>query len=363
MEHTIFKTIAENREALVLATIIAVKGSSPRHPGTAMLLGAESGRIGTIGGGKGELAALEACRRSLDEHRSRVIDVEMLGEDVAGPEMICGGVSTVLVECLDDVEPYRIALERSAQGERTLLRKRLSASDDGPFAVDVSALDGNGKPLHGCARGISPGEARELLGKGKPRFDGASRAYFEPVLPEEKLLILGGGHVGRALAAAAPAVGLEVTIVDDRPGTFADWNVPEGVQAVTADFQQAVREFPFDPATYAVVVTREHRLDLACLRALLDREYRYAGFMGSTRKVKFLLDQLLQDGRDPARVDALWAPIGLDIGAETPGELANAILGEIIAVRRQARTLPRLERDCRERRTGARPPRGGTPCA
>ncbi len=363
MEHTIFKTIADSREALVLATIIAVKGSSPRHPGTAMLLGAVSGRTGTIGGGKGELAALEACRRSLDEHRALLIDVEMLGEDVAGPEMICGGVSTVLVECLDDAEPYRIALERSARGERTLLRKRLSAAEDGTLAVAVSALDGNGKPLHGCAGGVSTGEAQGILGKGKPHFDGASGVYLEPVLPEEKLLILGGGHVGMALAAAAPAVGLKVTIVDDRPGAFAGWDPPEGVRAVTADFQQAVREFPFDPATYAVVVTREHRLDLACLRALLDREYRYAGFMGSTRKVRFLLDQLLQDGRDPARVAALWAPIGLDIGAETPGELASAILGEIIAVRRQAKILPRLERDCRERRAGTQPPRGGTPCA
>ncbi|HWQ09857.1 MAG TPA: XdhC family protein, partial [Holophaga sp.] len=99
-------------------------------------------------------------------------------------------------------------------------------------------------------------------------------------------------------------------------------------------------------------MTREHRLDLACLREMVKREYRYAGFMGSARKVRFILDQLLQDGCDPARVDALRAPVGLDIGAETPGELAGAILAEIIAVRRNAEVLPRLERERKARRMG-----------
>ena len=352
MEHTIFKTISENRESLVLATIIAVKGSSPRHPGTGMLLGSASGRIGTVGGGKGELAVLQACRRSLDDHRASVLDVEMLGDDVAGSEMICGGITTVLVEFLDDVAPYRIALERIARGERTLLLKRIAAEADGALAVETSLLDGRGKLLHGPGCAAAP----ELLAAGEARYDGASGTYVEPVLPEEKLLILGGGHVGLALACAAPAIGLQVTIVDDRPEAFAAAALPEGVRAVTAGFEQAIQAFPFDASTYAVVMTREHRLDLACLREVVKREYRYAGFMGSARKVRFILDQLLRDGCDPAQVDALRAPIGLDIGAETPGELASAILGEIIAVRRNADSVPRLEQERKARRLGA-------PCA
>ncbi|HWQ07963.1 MAG TPA: XdhC family protein, partial [Holophaga sp.] len=148
MEHTIFKTIVESREPLVLATIIAVKGSSPRHPGTGMLLGAASGRTGTVGGGKGELAVLQACRLSLETHRASLLEVEMLGDDVAGAEMICGGVTTLLVEYLDDVAPYRIALERIARGEQALLMKRVGPAAGGSVAVDVSLLDGNGKPLY-----------------------------------------------------------------------------------------------------------------------------------------------------------------------------------------------------------------------
>ena len=355
MEHTIFKTIAESREALVLATILAVKGSSPRHPGTGMLLGAESGRIGTVGGGKGEVAVLQACRRCLDDQRSTLLDVEMLGSDVAGTEMICGGVSTLLIECLDDAEPYRIALERLARGARSLLLKRLGAQADGSVAVETALLDEQGRPIHGRSGPLGATRTVELLEAGGPCFDEASGTYCEPVLPVEKLLILGGGHVGRALAAVAPAIGLHVTIVDDRPEALADPGLPEGVCTVTAGFEQAIRAFPFDASTYAVVVTREHRLDLACLREVVKREYRYAGFMGSARKVRFLLDQLVQDGNDPAKVDALWAPIGLDIGAETPEELAHAVLGEMIAVRRNADVLPRLKQARAARRAG-------TPC-
>jgi xanthine dehydrogenase accessory factor len=101
---------------------------------------------------------------------------------------------------------------------------------------------------------------------------------------------------------------------------------------------------PVHAATYAVIMTRGHLLDLACVRAVLKRPYRYAGFMGSARKTRLILEQLEKDGCDPARVAALWAPIGLDIGAETPAELAVAILAELVAVRRNAGILADLRR-------------------
>jgi xanthine dehydrogenase accessory factor len=84
------------------------------------------------------------------------------------------------------------------------------------------------------------------------------------------------------------------------------------------------------------MVTRGHLTDLECVRAVLKKPYRYAGFIGSARKAKLLRDQLVRDGFDPQKIDRLHAPIGLDVGAESPEELAVAILAEVVAVRRNA---------------------------
>jgi xanthine dehydrogenase accessory factor len=353
MDLDILRTIVERPERCVLATSVDVKGSSPRHPGAKMLLGETGCLLGTIGGGKGEACGLEACRRSLESGRPELLRVEMLGTNVAGTEMICGGIHTILIEPVDRIEPYRIVLEHLAKGESMLLVKRITPPSEGPSTVDVAVFDRNGTPVHGTAKGLDARSVVELLNAGQPRFDEADGIYFEPVFPKEKLLILGGGHVGRTLAAAALPLGFQITVVDDRPDVLAEGQMPEGVRTITAAWEQAIAQFPCDASTYAVVVTRSHLLDLECLRALMKREYRYAGFMGSSRKTRFLLDRLLEDGVDPARVDALWGPVGLDIGAETPEELAIAILGEIVAVRRNTSSLPQLRRAQATRRAGS----------
>ncbi|HWQ10599.1 MAG TPA: XdhC family protein, partial [Holophaga sp.] len=346
--------IADTHERMALATIIQVQGSSPRHPGTRMLVGVLAGRQGTVGGGRGEALAEQACLRSLEDGQPSLLRVEMLGESIAGQEMVCGGIHTLLVEPLDDLAPYRIASGLLSKGRRVAFVKRIRIFHDDPSTVEVGLLDQDGDAVCGELDADARPMALRALRTGQPVFDEATRTYVEPAFPEEKLLILGGGHVGQALAAAAPALGFRVTVVDDRPELMSRTGFPAGVRIVVAPFEEAVGAFPFDAATYAVIVTRGHQTDLECLRAVLKRDYRYAGFMGSARKTRFLLDQVLQDGFAPAKVDALWAPIGLGIDAETPEELATAILGEMIAVRRNAGILPRLKQARLPRRTATR---------
>jgi xanthine dehydrogenase accessory factor len=158
------------------------------------------------------------------------------------------------------------------------------------------------------------------------------------VFPQEKLIILGGGHVGQALAAMAAGLDFEVTVVDDRTHFAAPGRFPPAVRTLCAGYAEAIGAFPFDSATYAVIVTRGHLFDLECIRGVLARKYRYAGFIGSARKSKLLKAQAVSDGFEKSRVDTLHAPIGLDIAAETPAEIAVSILGEIVAVRRNAGT-------------------------
>jgi len=348
MEIELVRAITGGHEDMALATIIDVKGSSPRHPGTKMLVGASTGPVGTVGGGRGEARALDACRSSLAEHCAALLKVEMVGADIIGPEMVCGGSNTMLIECLGDRAPYRAALERLGRGERVLFVKRVQAAGPGPAAVSVALFDQDGALVCGSAA-FTPEAARALSG-GRPSYHEEEGLFYDPMFPEEKLLILGGGHVAKALADLAPGLGFAVTVVDDRAEFLAAGRFPEAVRTLQSGFEAAVAAFPFDCATYAVILTRGHLLDLACVRAVLARPYRYAGFMGSARKTRLVIEQVRREGFDPAKIDALCGPIGLDIAAETPGELAVAIMAELIAVRRNAGLLAALQRDREGRR-------------
>jgi xanthine dehydrogenase accessory factor len=337
------KAITGSRQPTALVTIIDVKGSAPRHPGSKMLLAPFGSPLGTVGGGRGEALALEEARACLTRGASALLTVEMLGTGALESAMICGGVSTMLIERIQDTAPYQRALDLLSAGERVLLLKRYR-SLEGAVTVEVDLVDEGGAVVLGSGQGLDPALARKALSGGrllhvKGPEEGQGLIY-DPIFPEEKLLILGAGHVGMALAAQAPRLGFTVTLCDDRRELLAGGKVPEGVRAVLGGYEETIRAFPFDAATYAVIVTRGHQLDLECVRAVLDRPYRYAGFIGSRRKVNVILEQLLADGRDAAQVEALHAPIGLDVAAETPEELAVSILGELVAVRRNAASLP-----------------------
>jgi len=245
-------------------------------------------------------------------------------------------VSRLLVEPLDgDRAPYRLALERLRRGERILFVKPMGS------ASAVAVLDENGAPLYGeSSYGALPpsvGErAAQALRGGTPVLLEEESVFLDPMFPDEKLLVLGGGYVGQAVAWHAVRLGFRVTVADDRKEFSAEGRFPPGVQTLCGPYTGIVEKFPFDAATYVVMVTRGHLTDLECARAVLRRSWRYAGFIGSARKALLLREQLGRDGFDPGKVRALHSPIGLRIGAETPEELAVAILAEIVAVRRSA---------------------------
>lgn len=345
MNLEIFREIASGRPGLVLCTVIQVKGSAPRHVGSRMLSGPEGLITGSIGGGLGEATALAAGREALASRRSVVLEVEMQGTEVEGTEMVCGGLSRVLVEPSPSPATYQALLERVASGERTLLVKSVATGE-------TALLGGNGEWLSDGPQTLETSTALRVLDAGRATLAAGSELFLDPVLPPEKLLILGGGHVGRALAAITPGLGFTVTVADERREFLEAERFPAGVATRLGSFTQIVASYPFDLSTYVVIVTRGHLCDLECARAVIGKPYRYAGLMGSRRKTRLMVEQLLSDGADPARVDALYAPIGQEIGAETPEELAVAIAGELIAVRHGAECLA-AQRVARREKRGA----------
>ena len=335
MSVEIMDAIAKGTEPAALVTVIEVQGSAPRHAGARMLVLGSAPRhpwLGTVGGGKGEARAIAAARESIRDGSPRVLTLEFQGTEIEGQDMICGGTSRLLVEPITDRQPYRLASERLTRGERVLLIKTISP--DGSVALAVT--DERGAPLWGSVPPSLREEARRSLDAAAPAFRPEENAFLDPVVPEEKLLILGGGYVGQAVAWHAARLGFRITVGDDRGEFSAAARFPPGTDARSGSYTELVEAFPFDSSTYVVMVTRGHLTDLECARAVLRRTYRYAGFIGSARKARLLREQLAAEGMDRQKVKGLHAPIGLDVGAETPEELAISILAEMVAVRRNA---------------------------
>ena len=164
-----------------------------------------------------------------------------------------------------------------------------------------------------------------------------AKIMFERIEPEPRIVICGAGHVGASLAHLAALVGYRVTLIDDRAEILTRGSHPdERIDLVVAtDWEESVRTAIADGHGVSVaVVTRGHNEDEACMRAVVSTRVDYVGLIGSKRRTNIVLDRLRQAGTDEDRLRHVRAPIGLDIGAITPEEVALAILAEIIAQRR-----------------------------
>ena len=168
-----------------------------------------------------------------------------------------------------------------------------------------------------------------------------------------RLIIVGAGHIAAPLCQVAALCDFSVTVIDDRAQFANRHRFPKAAQVIAADIQKTVREMEMDEDTYIVLVTRGHSLDVECLLEVIDRPLAYLGMIGSKRRVRAVFELLEQEQGIPAeKLEHVYAPIGLPIGAESPAEIAISIMGEIINVYRGG-TATSLS-DERRQRAGAR---------
>jgi xanthine dehydrogenase accessory factor len=203
----------------------------------------------------------------------------------------------------------------------------------------------------GCYENDAFWKAREALKSRRPRMvhydlnddfaeesglicGGQMDVFIEVIEPPPSLYIVGAGHVGQHLASVAQAAGFRIHVVDDREKFANAARFPEAAEIIVDDIGRWLHHAELPPHAYAVIVTRGHRHDLDALRALAARDLRYVGLIGSRAKVKRIYDALLAEAMPPECLARVHAPIGLDIGAVTPEEIAVSILAELIAVRR-----------------------------
>lgn len=167
---------------------------------------------------------------------------------------------------------------------------------------------------------------------------------IEVVEPAATLLVVGGGHVGRAVGEVGALLGMEVAILDDREDYANPERFPYPCRVICGDFGEELGRFPINANTYIVLVSRGHLVDELSLRQVAERGAGYVGMIGSKRRTRTVLEHLADEGLDREALARVFTPIGLDIGAETPEEIAVAVLAEIILVRRGGGALPMSER-------------------
>jgi xanthine dehydrogenase accessory factor len=169
---------------------------------------------------------------------------------------------------------------------------------------------------------------------------GDAQVFIEVRGNRPRLVIVGGGHVGLALAKSASALGFALTVVDPREAYAASERFPSGTEGKHADPSKAETAALVPTGAFVVILTHSHDLDKEALRHLLDREPVYIGMIGSRRKVKVVLERLEAEGVPREALGQVFTPVGLDIGAETPEEIALSILAEIVHVKKKGGPSP-----------------------
>jgi xanthine dehydrogenase accessory factor len=168
---------------------------------------------------------------------------------------------------------------------------------------------------------------------------GTLEVFVEPILPQPALYIFGGGHVSMALAQAAHTAGFAIGVIDDRE-SFANAERFPMAREIFTSFEDAYAKLQPNASTYLVIVTRGHKDDMRVLAWAVNTDAKYIGMIGSKRKVISVYEALEKEGHAPEKFENVHAPVGLDIGALTPEEIAISITAELIAVRRHAKDLP-----------------------
>jgi xanthine dehydrogenase accessory factor len=233
----------------------------------------------------------------------------------------------------------------SFQSAKMLIR------DDGSIAGTIGG---------GCVEAEVWQAAREVIAQEKPRtltFDlnqdpkydtglvcgGTLEIFIEPVLPVPPLYIFGAGHVAAELFKAARNAGFDCVVTDDREAYANAERFPNALQVIAKDFDDALKDLSPAESSYIVIATRGHRDDMRVLRWAVQTPARYIGMVGSKRKAITVFRELTHEGLNPELFSRVHSPVGLDIGAVTPEEIAVSIVAELVATRRHAeRPLPHM---------------------
>ena len=333
-------SLLESGESFVQATVLQSSGSTPCVEGACMLILRDGSIRGTVGGGALEGGVIRAAAEVMQDKQAKVIDVVLDGNDITAPDVICGGATTVLVDHISAGHPGNLEFFtalRAALHSGKRARIVTSPPIHGGIATRSQCLlVQDGVPLG--TNGFDPAVAKILEERrgGYDVFTGLDSfgVYFHSAGADGTAYIFGAGHCGEKLAHILATVGFGTVVIDDRPEFANAGRFPEAdgiIVPETMDLPFNTKEMGAD--SYIIIVTRGHVYDELVLRCALRTPAGYIGMIGSRRKRDAIYANLLAEGFAQSDIDRVYSPIGLDIGADTPEEIAVSIAAELIQVR------------------------------
>ena len=316
MYNTIIERLVNEKKPMVLVTILKINGSAPRHAGSKMLLSKKGVLCGTVGGGYGEALVI---KKAISIFKSKIfscLEIEMLGEDIYNKDMICGGKSYLMFQYIDaDKTVYKKAYFNLKKGKPTYLTTDLKTGETKIIENEDNKVFKAGKLTK-----------KSFLNINENKF-------YDVIFPINNLLILGAGYIGQSVYEIASFLDFNITVYDDREAFANQERFPKARNVKAGNYKDLLNKYPFNNTTYVVIATRGHLYDIDCLRNILNRPYAYLGCIGSRQKIKTVKNILLKEGFLKTKIENVYSPIGLDIGAEMPEEIAISILAQIIGVK------------------------------
>lgn len=339
--------LLENQQSCVIATVVKTNGSTPQKPGAKLLIREDGSGLGTLGGGCVEGDIWYAAKEILRNGSGPEFRDYFLNEDIAARDgLVCGGTMYFFIEPILSPTEYLpfgkemigaysggkpVSVATVVNGEPSVAIKgsRIMLREDG------STLGSLGKPELDKIALIA---AEQVCALGTNQYvttDDGIGIFIEGCTTPTTLILIGGGHVAKSTYQLARMMGYRVFVVDDRAEFANAERFPEAESTIVVDdYTKSFDTIPVNKNTFIIVATRGHWFDDLALEAAVKTQASYVGLLGSKRKTIMIYKRLNELGVSAERLKSVHAPIGLDIGALTPEELATSIISEIIMVRR-----------------------------
>lgn len=345
-----YDVMAPRGMQMALATVVNVAGSAYRRPGARMLIAADGQTVGSVSGGCLERDVLNHAQRVLQSNEPKVVTYDaMSGDDIVWEfNLGCNGIVDVLIEPLPtkgSVDLLAFLADCLSLRHRGIVATLFGV--EGPLKARIGnrlMLSGQRPAIHDIgnddlAEAIGSDSRRALVGDRSTikRYElatGCAQVFFETVRPPVPLVVFGAGYDAVPVVRLAKELGWHVTVVDPRPGHAIRTRFPLADALIVCRPEEVCARIALDPDTVAVVMTHNFPHDAGLLRVLVPSGLRYLGLLGSKQRAQRLLDGVQNQGivLSQSRLGEIYGPMGLDIGADTPDEIALAVIAEIQAV-------------------------------
>jgi xanthine dehydrogenase accessory factor len=343
-----FLDLLSDHPDMVLSTVTRSIGSTPQKPGSSAIFGKSGLLSGTVGGGVLEGKVQELSQIAIGSKDSSH-PTFLLNKDISnGEDAICGGQVSILIDSepvnslsvfnelkrsmAERIPGVLITVATPSEGEKVVVKRIWMTQKSLPALL----ADQNEMIVQ---------EVNSILAKGD-RFDfrevehthtenkTPSVILFEPVFPPPSLVIIGAGHIGKALAHLGSLLNFEVTVIDDRPDYASMENFPDADHIVVEDIGSAMKNLIKKTDTYIVIVTRGHKDDAEALKQCINSEAAYVGMIGSKTKIAAMKRNFIENGwSTEKRWNFIHAPVGLEISSKTVEEIAVSIAGQLVLVK------------------------------